>query len=150
MRMKMALCACVVSGLLFSPPVLAQDTGTTGTTDPGPTPAAPAPRNVTEAQRAENMAAAAAASNPDKAVSASDIMGMRASGLGWGQIAQSLGLHPSVSGMGSVNRSEQASEKGAAKGAGSSADKGSGSGGGSGKGGGGGGGGKGGGGGRGK
>jgi len=68
--------------------------------------------NEAQVQKAENLALAsqeAAQANLDKetidlinatGVSKEDIDGMRASGMGWGEIAHELGVHPGVLGLG--------------------------------------------------
>lgn len=63
------------------------------------------------AQTEEDKAAAQAALDAAVAnvtgVSKDDIEGMRASGMGWGEIAHELGVHPSVLGLGHTKQMEK-------------------------------------------
>jgi hypothetical protein len=60
-------------------------------------------QNEAQAQRAENIATQVALQDPDgKTIEeiTQEIYDMRSSGMGWGEIAQYYGLHPSISGLG--------------------------------------------------
>ena len=59
-------------------------------------------QNAAQEQRAENIATQVALEDPDAEIEqvTEDIYNMRSSGMGWGEIAQYYGFHPSISGLG--------------------------------------------------
>jgi hypothetical protein len=86
-------------------PILAQTQSDQSQTDQEE----PAFSNPAQAAHAANLAAAVAAAaqtdDPDERAqiegqTTEDIAGMRASGMGWGQIAHELGVHPGTLGLG--------------------------------------------------
>jgi len=58
--------------------------------------------NPAQAAHAENLANAVVANDPQKGFDATmtDIAGMREAGMGWGEIAHALGVHPGTLGLG--------------------------------------------------
>ena len=58
--------------------------------------------NAAQAAHAQNLADAVVANDPEKDVNATlgEIAAMREAGMGWGQIAHELGVHPGTLGLG--------------------------------------------------
>jgi hypothetical protein len=74
------------------------DDGITQETEEGDETPEGTPLNAAQQAKVDNLAAAVAAAGGTQ--TAADIEGMRAIGMGWGDIAHELGVHPSTLGLG--------------------------------------------------